>query len=111
MAASSFMRFEKWSGQVDLGRAAILDMPRLDRKVIEVMIDAKANLAELSALETASALLKMRGQMALRIWSAGCSTGQEPLSLAIMLIEQGLTSGNGWAIDLVATRQRHLRGH
>lgn len=39
----------------------------------------------------------------LRIWSAGCSTGQEPLSLAIMLIEQGLTAGNGWAIDLVAT--------
>lgn len=65
-----FMRFEKWSGQVDLGRAAILDMPRLDRKVIEVMIDVKANLAELSALETASALLKMRGQAALRLWSA-----------------------------------------
>jgi len=43
----------------------------------------------------------------LRIWSAGCSTGQEPLSLAIMLIEQGLTSGNGWTIDLVATDVSH----
>jgi chemotaxis protein methyltransferase CheR len=43
----------------------------------------------------------------LRIWSAGCSTGQEPLSLAIMLIEQGLTPGNGWAVDLVATDVSH----
>ena len=58
------------AAQVDLGRAKILDMPRLDRKVIEVMVDAKANLAELSSLETASALLKMRGQAALRIWTA-----------------------------------------
>jgi hypothetical protein len=65
-----FTRFERWSAQVDLGRAAILDMPRLDRKVIEVLVDAKANLAELNALETASTLLKMRGQAALRIWSA-----------------------------------------
>jgi chemotaxis protein methyltransferase CheR len=50
------------------------------------------------------ALCRARAEnRALRIWSAGCSTGQEPLSLAIMLIEQGLTPGNGWAIDLVAT--------
>lgn len=50
------------------------------------------------------ALCRARGgERSLRIWSAGCSTGQEPLSLAIMLIEQGLTPGNGWAVDLVAT--------
>jgi chemotaxis protein methyltransferase CheR len=39
----------------------------------------------------------------LRIWSAGCSTGQEALSLAIMLIEQGITASNGWTVELVAT--------
>jgi len=43
----------------------------------------------------------------LRIWSAGCSTGQEPLSLAIMLIEQGLTPANGWNVDLVASDVSH----
>lgn len=50
------------------------------------------------------ALCRVRNESrVLRIWSAGCSTGQEPLSLAIMLIEQGFTPGNGWAIELVAT--------
>lgn len=50
------------------------------------------------------ALCRARGEdRTLRIWSAGCSTGQEPLSLAIMLIEQGLTEGNGWSVDLIAT--------
>lgn len=66
---TAFTRFERWAAQVDLGYATILDMPRLDRKVIEALVDAKANLTELSGLETASALLKMRGQAAMRLWS------------------------------------------
>lgn len=54
------------------------------------------------------ALCRVRSEeRTLRIWSAGCSTGQEPLSLAIMLIELGLTRGNGWTIDLVGTDISH----
>lgn len=50
------------------------------------------------------ALCRAKGSdRTLRIWSVGCSTGQEPLSLAIMLIEQGLTRGSGWSSDIRAT--------
>lgn len=38
----------------------------------------------------------------LRIWSAGCSTGQEPYSLAIMLREAEARWA-GWSIDIAAT--------
>ena len=38
----------------------------------------------------------------IRIWSAGCSTGQEPLTLAMMFLEQG-SRWSGWDIDILAT--------
>ena len=38
----------------------------------------------------------------LRIWSAGCSTGQEPYTLAMLLCEQ-LPRPRDWQIELVAT--------
>jgi chemotaxis protein methyltransferase CheR len=43
-----------------------------------------------------------RDKRRVRIWSAGCATGQEAYSLAIILEEMNLAS-EGWMIDLIAT--------
>lgn len=46
--------------------------------------------------------LKRAGARRLTIWSAGCSTGQEALSLAMLFLEQG-HHWDGWTIDIVGT--------
>lgn len=43
-----------------------------------------------------------RDKKTLRIWSAGCSTGQEAYSLAMMFAEDPL-KWQGWTIDILAT--------
>jgi chemotaxis protein methyltransferase CheR len=48
-------------------------------------------------------MLKARAQAkTLRIWSAACSSGQEPYSLAMMLSDQAAKL-QGWRIEIVAT--------
>ncbi len=48
--------------------------------------------------------LKQRDRT-LRIWSAGCSTGEEPYTIAMLLLEMGCF--DGWRIDIVGSDISH----
>lgn len=53
------------------------------------------------------AMLKARKtKKKFRVWSAGCSTGQEAYSMA-MLIEESKMNGGGWKSEIIATDIAH----
>ena len=43
------------------------------------------------------------GYKRLRLWSAGCSTGEEPYTLAMFLLEESERRLAGWTFEIVAT--------
>jgi len=51
-------------------------------------------------------IMQIKGAMGfkrLRFWSAGCSTGEEPYTLAMFLLEESAKLLAGWTFDILAT--------
>ena len=97
----------------DSAELAIRLKPGTDAALSAALVDAVVvnetlffrDRAPFASLRTAflPALLEARkGRRRLRIWSAACSTGQEPYSLAMLLDEQARAL-TGWIVDLIAT--------
>jgi chemotaxis protein methyltransferase CheR len=45
-----------------------------------------------------------RGDRSLRIWSAGCSSGEEPYTIAMLLMEMGF---KGWRVEIIGADISH----
>lgn len=79
--------------------------PELSNRVVDALLNQETSFFRDAAVldmvaEATQARYREGGQRRLRLWSAGCSFGQEPLSLAILLHERGL---DGNAVEMVAT--------
>jgi chemotaxis protein methyltransferase CheR len=62
-------------------------------------LDALRNVILPQILPAKTAL----GFKRLRLWSAGCSTGEEPYTLAMFLLEESAKLLAGWTFDILAT--------
>ena len=48
---------------------------------------------------------EQKGEKTLRIWSAGCSTGEEPYTLAMLIME--MDCFRGWRVEIIGTDISH----
>ena len=62
-------------------------------------LDALRNVILPEIIQSKAAM----GFKRLRLWSAGCSTGEEPYTLAMFLLEESTRLLPGWSFDILAT--------
>lgn len=48
---------------------------------------------------------EVKGEKTLRIWSAGCSTGEEPYTIAMLILE--MNCFQGWRVEIIGTDISH----
>jgi chemotaxis protein methyltransferase CheR len=96
-------------GHASLDALAAETLTSSDPAVTDAVVDALLNqessffrdAAVLDMVADATAVMQEGSNRRLRIWSAGCSFGQEPLSLAMLFAERGWTGVA--APEIVAT--------
>ena len=83
--------------------------PALSNLVVEALLNNETYFFrdrqpfDLLSLQFLPALAKARSvKRSLKIWSAGCSTGQEPYSLAMLFADEPL-KWQGWTIDILGS--------
>jgi chemotaxis protein methyltransferase CheR len=96
--------FEELIAQLESGASEQLKV-----RVVEAMATHETRffreppMFEALAKEVLPALFEARRvNRQLRIWSAGCSTGQEPYSVA-MTVRENLPTGSAWDVSILAT--------
>lgn len=82
--------------------------PAMSDRVVDALLNQESSFFRDAAVldmvaDAAVRLQREANGRKLRIWSAGCSNGQEPLSLAILLQERGIAAG----AEVLATDVSH----
>lgn len=70
-----FDRFEKAAEKFGFGKEVVLDMPELDRRVVEALVDAKTHIGKIDTVPGASSIMKIHAKAALRLWTAELKKG------------------------------------
>jgi chemotaxis protein methyltransferase CheR len=113
-AAAKELGFESAADCAHRCLAGSMSKPQIDRLASHLTVGETYFLRETKAIENLARdilpALAKRGSREVRIWSAGCCTGEEPYSIA-MLLRELLPDWREWKIIILATdiNQRFLR--